>query len=57
MALVGGSDADVMLLVRTSDNEQLRRVVLDVLQSIPGVLGTRTLLIFEDLENRAHLEP
>lgn len=56
MALVGGSDADVMLLVRTRDNEALRRVVLDVLQGIPGVLGTHTLLIFEDLENRAFAE-
>ena len=52
MALVGGGDVDVMLLVRTRDNEQLRRVVLDVLQGIPGVLSTRTHLIFEDLANR-----
>jgi DNA-binding Lrp family transcriptional regulator len=52
MALVGGGDVDVMLLVRTRDNEALRRVVLDVLQSIPGVLSTHTLLIFEDLDNR-----
>ncbi|MCU1432440.1 MAG: transcriptional regulator [Actinotalea sp.] len=52
MALVGGGDVDVMLLVRTRDNEQLRRVVLDVLQGIPGVLSTRTHLIFEDLDNR-----
>lgn len=52
MALVGGGDVDVMLLVRTRDNESLRRVVLDVLQGIPGVLSTRTHLIFEDLVNR-----
>ena len=52
MALVGGGDVDVILLVRTRDNESLRRVVLDVLQEIPGVLSTHTLLIFEDMPNR-----
>jgi len=51
MALVGGGDVDVILLVRTRDNETLRRVVLDVLQAIPGVLSTHTFLIFEDLAN------
>jgi DNA-binding Lrp family transcriptional regulator len=51
MALVGGGDVDVILLVRTRDNESLRRVVLDVLQAIPGVLSTHTFLIFEDLAN------
>ncbi|MBK1789067.1 Lrp/AsnC family transcriptional regulator [Prauserella cavernicola] len=50
MALVGG-EFDVMLLVRTTDNEHLRRVVLEQLQSIPGVLATRTLLIFDDIGN------
>jgi DNA-binding Lrp family transcriptional regulator len=53
MALVGG-EFDVILLVRTPDNESLRTVVLDQLQAIPGVLATRTLLIFEDLENLPH---
>lgn len=51
MALVGG-EFDVILLVRTVDNESLRTVVLDRLQAIPGVLATRTLLIFEDVHNR-----
>lgn len=51
MALVSG-DVDVVLLVRTTDNDALRTVVLDQLQAIPGVLSTRTLLIFEDLQNR-----
>lgn len=50
MALVGG-EFDVILLVRTKDNSALRRVVLEQLQAIPGVLGTRTFLIFEDAEN------
>ncbi|HEY8455671.1 MAG TPA: Lrp/AsnC family transcriptional regulator [Actinopolymorphaceae bacterium] len=50
MALVGG-EFDVILLVRTTDNEHLRRVVLDRLQEVPGVLSTRTFLIFEDSDN------
>lgn len=50
MALLGG-EFDVMLLVRAAGNDALRRVVLEQLQSIPGVLATRTSLIFEDAEN------
>lgn len=50
MALLGG-EFDVMLLVRTTDNDALRRVVLEQLQAIPGVIATRTFLIFEDSEN------
>lgn len=51
MALVGG-DFDVILLVRAADNAALRHLVLDELQAVPGILATRTILIFEDLENR-----
>lgn len=50
MALLGG-EFDVMLLVRAAGNDALRRVVLEQLQAIPGVLATRTFLIFEDVEN------
>lgn len=50
MALVSG-EFDVLLLVRAADNAGLREVVLNQLQDIPGVLGTRTFLIFEDLDN------
>lgn len=50
MALLGG-EFDVMLLVRAADNAALRRVVLEQLQALPGVLATRTFLIFEDEEN------
>lgn len=50
MALMGG-EFDVMLLVRAADNNALRRVVLEQLQNIPGVLSTKTFLIFEDAEN------
>lgn len=51
IALVGG-DFDVILLVRAHDNQGLRRVVFDQLQSMPGVLDTQTHLIFEDLDAR-----
>jgi DNA-binding Lrp family transcriptional regulator len=50
IALVGG-DFDAILLVRAADNAGLRRVVMDELQAIPEVLGTRTALVFEDLGN------
>ena len=50
MALVGG-EFDVILLVRAADNAALRNVVLNELQAIPGVLATRTALVFEDAEN------
>lgn len=51
MALVGGQ-FDVILLVRAADNAALRDVVLGQLQAIPGVLSTRTSLVFEDVDNR-----
>ncbi|MFF8591760.1 Lrp/AsnC family transcriptional regulator [Streptomyces sp. NPDC015220] len=47
IALVGG-DFDVLLLVHMPDNRALREVVLTRLQAIPEVLGTRTLLVFEE---------
>jgi DNA-binding Lrp family transcriptional regulator len=47
IALVGG-DFDVVMLVRARDNSDLRRLVLDDIQAIPGVLTTRTLLVFEE---------
>ena len=50
MALLGG-EFDVILLIRAADNAALRTVVLERLQAIPGVLGTRTFLIFDDVEN------
>lgn len=50
IALVGG-DFDCILLVRARDNSDLRRVVLEELQAIPGVKSTKTALIFEDFEN------
>lgn len=51
IALVGG-EFDVLVLVRASDNHDLRRVVLEVIQSMPGVRSTRTFLAFEDIDAR-----
>jgi DNA-binding Lrp family transcriptional regulator len=50
-ALVGG-DYDVLALVRTRDNAELRRVVLERIQDIPGVRSTRTWLVFEEVQGR-----
>lgn len=47
-----GGDFDVILLVRAIDNINLRRVIFDQLQSMPGVLDTQTFLVFEDLDAR-----
>ncbi|WP_432070975.1 Lrp/AsnC family transcriptional regulator [Streptomyces sp. AA1529] len=52
IALVSG-DFDVLLLVHTPDNRALRDLVLTRIQSMPEVLSTRTLLVFEETD----LEP
>ncbi|MFH9653555.1 Lrp/AsnC family transcriptional regulator [Streptomyces anulatus] len=49
IALVSG-DFDVLLLVHTPDNRALRELVLTRIQSIPEVLSTRTLLVFEETD-------
>lgn len=46
-ALIGG-DHDVLALVRAPDNAALREVVLDRIQSLPGVRASRTWLVFEE---------
>lgn len=51
VALVG-AEIDVVALVRTPDNETLRRVVLEEIQAIPGVRGTRTWLVFAEEQGR-----
>jgi DNA-binding Lrp family transcriptional regulator len=48
-ALVGG-DFDVLALVRAPDNAALRHIVLERIQEIEGVRGTRTWLIFDEHE-------
>ena len=49
IALIGG-EFDVIVLVRARDNRDLRRVVLEEIQAIPAVRGTRTQIIFEDTQ-------
>lgn len=48
LALVG-ADFDALAHVRARDNHELRDVVLEQIQSIPGIKGTRTWLIFDEL--------
>jgi DNA-binding Lrp family transcriptional regulator len=47
IALVGG-EFDAVLLVRARDNADLRRLVLDKIHGMKGVVSTRTLLVFEE---------
>lgn len=47
-AVVGG-EFDVILFVRARDNAHLRHLVLDLIQGMPGVISTRTLLVFDEL--------
>ncbi|MGH9302798.1 MAG: Lrp/AsnC family transcriptional regulator [Acidimicrobiales bacterium] len=44
---------DFVLLVRTPDVETLRDVVLESLQSIPGVRSTQTMFILDEVDLRA----
>ena len=45
-----GAEYDVLALVRAPDNATLRDVVLNRVQGIPGVLSTRTWLVFEEFD-------
>ena len=47
VALVSG-EFDVILLVRCRDAEHLRALVLEQIQSMPEVLGTQTVLVFDE---------
>jgi DNA-binding Lrp family transcriptional regulator len=47
IALVGG-DFDAVLLLRARDNSDLRRLVLEEILGMEGVISTRTLLVFEE---------
>ena len=53
VALVG-AEFDVLVQVRTRDNHELRDVVLEQIQAVPGVKATRTWLIFEEMPARPH---
>lgn len=56
IALIGG-EFDVIVLVRARDNRDLRRVVLESIQSVPAVRGTRTQIIFEDMQVASNTTP
>jgi DNA-binding Lrp family transcriptional regulator len=47
VSLVSG-EFDVTLLVRCRDAEHLRTLVLEQIQAMPEVLGTQTVLVFEE---------
>jgi DNA-binding Lrp family transcriptional regulator len=49
IALVSG-DFDVLMLVHTVDNRALRELVLNRIQSLPAVLSTHTLLVFDETD-------
>lgn len=49
-AALVGADYDVLALIRAPDNAALRDVVLNQVQGIPGVLSTRTWLVFEEFD-------
>ena len=46
------ADFDVLVLVRAPDNAALREVVLEQIQGVPGVMATRTWLVFDEFEGR-----
>ena len=56
VALVA-AEVDVLLLVRAADNAALRRLVLDGIQEIPGVRGTTTLLVFDEVGGPLPMAP
>ena len=55
-ALVTG-EADVLLLVRTSDLDELRRFLLEELQGVGGMRSTLTLLVLDEVIRRPFLLP
>jgi DNA-binding Lrp family transcriptional regulator len=55
-AVVGG-EFDVILFVRARDNTDLRNLVLDQIQGMPGVISTRTLLVFDELSAPPGIRP
>jgi Lrp/AsnC family transcriptional regulator, leucine-responsive regulatory protein len=55
-ALVTG-EADVLLLVRVADMEQLRTFLLDDLAAIGGLRGSLTLLVLDEVIRRPFLLP
>lgn len=55
-ALVTG-EADVLLLVRATDLDELRRFLLEELRGVTGLRGTLTLLVLDEVIRRPFLLP
>jgi Lrp/AsnC family leucine-responsive transcriptional regulator len=53
---VAGS-ADIVLLVRLADTDQLRDLILTRLQSLPGVNSTQTLTVIDEVVHRPVVRP
>ncbi len=49
--------ADIVLLVRVADTNQLRDLILRRLQSLPGVTSTQTLTVIDEVVHRPVVEP
>ncbi|GAB3475630.1 Lrp/AsnC family transcriptional regulator [Nocardiopsis coralliicola] len=49
--------ADIVLLVRVSDTDQLRDLILTRLQSLPGVTATQTLTVIDEVVHRPVVRP
>lgn len=50
-------DADVLLLVRVADVAQLRAFLLEDLADLPGLRGSLTLLVLDEIVDRPFLLP
>ncbi len=55
-ALVTG-EADVLVLVRAGDLDELRRFLLEDLRAVTGMRGTLTLLVLDEVIRRPFLLP
>ncbi|MDA2812150.1 Lrp/AsnC family transcriptional regulator [Nocardiopsis sp. RSe5-2] len=49
--------ADIVLLVRVADTDQLRDLILTRLQSLPGVTATQTLTVIDEVVHRPVVRP
>ena len=49
--------ADIVLLVRVADTNQLRDLILTRLQALPGVTSTQTLTVIDEVVHRPVVKP
>ncbi|WP_255430032.1 Lrp/AsnC family transcriptional regulator [Streptomonospora sp. PA3] len=49
--------ADIVLLVRVADTDQLRDLILTRLQALPGVTSTQTLTVIDEVVHRPVVRP